>query len=339
MNSTRISAVLLMLLLVSPATAVEKAELRGVGEFEVPKWFKKSFLDLRLDVRQATEEGIRVMLYFGQAGCPYCAEFFNNNYSQKKIVDYTQRHFDAIEINIWGDREVTDFSGKIVAEKKFATDLKIWFTPTILFLNERNGVAFRINGYYPPHRFLAALKYVAGKHEKKMSFHEYYDKHSPTPTAGKLHTQSFFIKQPYRLAGSKRRKPLAVFFEQKNCMACDHLHSNVFTQPATLDQLKRFDVVQLDRRSDVPVITPAGDKTTARAWANKLNIGYSPSAVLFDRGKEVIRIEALLKAFHVQSLLDYVASGAYREESSLQRYIGERADRLREQGIVVDIWQ
>ncbi len=86
------------------------------------------------------------------------------------------------------------------------------------------------------------------------------------------------------------------------------------------------------------MITPASDKTTARAWANKLNIGYSPSIVLFDRGKEVIRIEALLKAFHVQSLLDYVASGAYRKESNLQRYIGERADRLREQGVVVDIW-
>ena len=63
-----------------------------------------------------------------------------------------------------------------------------------------------------------------------------------------------------------------------------------------------------------------------------------PTAVLFDGKKEIIQIEAMLKGFHVQSVLDYVSTGAYKTEPSFQRYISARADHLREQGIVVDIW-
>jgi hypothetical protein len=47
----------------------------------------------------------------------------------------------------------------------------------------------------------------------------------------------------------------------------------------------------------------------------------------------------MFKGFHVQSVLDYVASGAYKKQPELQRFIRERADHLREQGIVVDIWE
>ena len=130
-----------------------------------------------------------------------------------------------------------------------------------------------------------------------------------------------------------------MFFEQKDCAGCDTLHQNIFRQPATLEQLQRFRVVQLDRWSNAPVITPAGEKTTARQWAERLNIAYVPSAVLFVDSREVIRIEAFLKAFHVQSVLDYTASGAFRSQPDLQRFIRERAEHLRERGITVDLWE
>jgi thioredoxin-related protein len=87
------------------------------------------------------------------------------------------------------------------------------------------------------------------------------------------------------------------------------------------------------------VTTPDGRKTTARDWANELKIGYVPNVVLFDAGKEVIRIEAFMKSLHFQSVLEYVSSGAYKKQTSLQRYIRERADAIRERGVVVDIWK
>ena len=70
--------------------------------------------------------------------------------------------------------------------------------------------------------------------------------------------------------------------------------------------------------------------------SQKIDVKYAPSLLFFDsKGEEVFRIDAYLKSFHVQSVMDYVASGAYKRQSNFQRYIDERADHLREQGIEV----
>jgi len=320
-------------------SAAEKAEFRGAGQFEVFGWFKRSFLDMPEDVAEASQQGRRLLLYFGQDGCPYCAALFNTNFSQKHIADYTRKHFDAIEFNIWGNREVTDFAGRKLAEKEFAANLKVLFTPTILLIGENGETVLRINGYYPPHQFLAALQYVAEKQERKITFRESLAKLAPPAAKGALHLEPFFAKPPHDLSKIVPAKPLAVLFEQKDCAGCDRMHSEMFGDPDTLKQINRFHVIQLDRWSDMPVVTPAGRATTARRWADELNIVYVPNLVLFDAGKEVVRIEAYMKGFHVQSVLDYVASGAYQQQPSLQRFIRERADRLREQGIAVDIWK
>ena len=322
-----------------PGGAVaETATLKGVGQYAIPDWFKSSFLDLSEEAAAAGASGKHLLMYFGQEGCPYCAELFNNNFSQKHIVDYTRAHFESIDINLWGDREVTDFNGRRLTEKEFAAAHKVWFTPTILFFDEHGKQVLRINGYYPPHRFLHALQYLGDKREGGMNFSQYLATLSPAPAAGVLHAESFFVPQPHDLRKLKD-KPIAVFFEQKDCSGCDALHKNIFPQPATREQLKRFHVLQLDRWSDTPLVTLQGEKTTARKWAERLNIAYVPTAVLFDRGKEVIRIEALLKAFHVQSVLDYAASGAYRTQPNLQRFIRARAEGLLEHGVAVDLWE
>ena len=320
---------------VAPA---DLAPLKGVGDYSIPTWFKQSFLELPEEAAAAGAADKHLLLFFGQPGCPYCAELFNNNFSQPHIVDYTRRHFDSIDLNIWGDRDVKDFSGRTLSEKAFASGLKVWFTPSVLVFDKNGKQVLRLNGYYPPHQFLAALQFVAEKKYTRMSLAQYLAKAPPASAAGTLHSEPFFAPPPYDLtqAGGK---PLAVFFEQKDCAGCDALHQKIFRQPATLEQLKHFRVVQLDRWGNAPVITPAGEKTTARQWAERLNIAYVPSAVLFVDGQEVIRIEAFLKAFHVQSVLDYAASGAFRTQPDLQRFIRERADHLREHGITVDLWE
>jgi len=324
------------------AFAAEKAEFKGTGHFSVPGWFKHSFLDMPDDVAEASRSGKRLLIYFGQDGCPYCAELFNTNFSQPHIVDYTRRHYDAIDLNIWGDREVTDFSGKQMTEKQLAVKLKVWFTPTMLLIDEKGEIVLRINGYYPPHQFLAALKYAGEKQEQKMTFPEYYARLDPPPSKGVLNPEPFFSKPPYNLsmiASAKPAKPLAVFFEQKDCTGCDRMHSYILHDPETLKLIRKFNVIQLDRWARTPVITPDGRQTTARDWANELGIAYLPSVVVFDAGTEVIRVEAFLKSFHFQSVLDYVASGAYKNQPNLQRFIRARADALRDRGVAVDIWK
>jgi thioredoxin-related protein len=99
-------------------------------------------------------------------------------------------------------------------------------------------------------------------------------------------------------------------------------------------------VALLDMWSQDMLARPDGMTVSAAQWAQELKIQYAPSAVFFDvEGREVFRTEGYLKAFHVQSSMDYVASGAYREQPSFQRYIGARADALEAQGIHVDLME
>ncbi len=129
-------------------------------EIQVPPWFKISFLDLRDDLKEATAAKKRVMLYFGQNGCPYCKRLMEVDFRSPEIVAKTRSHFDVIEINILGSREVTDTRGAVATEKAFARALKVGYTPTLVVLDERGGILTRINGYYPPPAFSAALDYV-----------------------------------------------------------------------------------------------------------------------------------------------------------------------------------
>lgn len=331
-------------LVLTPAHAAREEPLAAgmvnPGAEEHPGWFKNSFLDLRDDVTEAAKHNKRVMLFFYQDGCPYCKKLLEDNFGQRQIAEKTRKYFDVIALNMWGDREVIDMQGRVTTEKAFATDLKVMFTPTLLALNEKGESALRINGYYAPHRFSAALDYAGQKKENESSFQDYLATKSPPAASGKLHQEPSYLKPPYLLKETLKRagKPLLVLFEQKQCQPCDELHLDIFRRPESRALLARFDVALLDTWSASEVVTPDGLKTTPRAWAKALKVGYVPTMVLFDAsGKEVFRAEGYLKAFHVQSVLDYVASDAYIEYPEFQRYVEARADALRAKGVVVDI--
>lgn len=336
---------LIFCFLSSPLMADEpskvRGEFKGAQPVEIPAWFKPSFLDVRADVEEAAESGKRLMLYFHQNGCPYCAKLVNDNFGKsKQVVDYMHKHFDAIDMNMWGDRPVVGLDGKDYNEKSYAASLKVWFTPTILFFDEQGKVALRINGYYDPEKFMHVLRYVSEKQETRMNFAEYYQQFTAPKTKAVLISEPFFARPSYDLADmSKGKKPVAVFFEQADCADCEQMHKTALKDADTLAIINGFNVIQLDRYADTPVVTPTGEVTTARKWADKLNIAYAPSVVLFDGGKEIIRIEAFLKTFHTQSVFDYVLSGGYKTETSFQRYIEHRADKIRNTGKTVDLWK
>ena len=316
-----------------------QADLVNPGYHEKPAWFKESFLDLREDIQEASENKKRVLLYFYQDGCPYCAKLLQDNLGQKKLANKTSKYFDVIAINMWGDKEVTDLKGQLTTEKKFTEQMKVMYTPTLVFLTEQGNVALRVNGYYAPNKFETALDYVRGHNEKKISFRNYARKFLKRATAGKLHQQDFILKPPYNLKKLlNSNKPLLVLFEQKKCHDCDELHNDVFKRKETLKQIKRFNVVRLDMWSKEQLIGLKGKKITAKALAKKLNIIHSPSFVFFDEsGKDIFRIDAYLKSFHTQSVLDYIASDAYKKQKNFQRYIAERADMLEAQGQHIDL--
>ena len=107
----------LVALLVALAAAVLPARAQVVSPYaiDIPPWFSESLLDMRDEVRDAAAQRKRVLLYFGQDGCPYCSALMRTNFSQRSISEKTQRHFTAIALNLWGDREVGWVDGRRLA--------------------------------------------------------------------------------------------------------------------------------------------------------------------------------------------------------------------------------
>lgn len=347
MQYAKVILILLIAIFSSYAILGEGAELevleRGMinpGYQEQPEWFKQSFLDIRQDIDEAAAAGKRLILYFYQDGCPYCKKLLQDNFGQREIAQRTQQYFDLIAINMWGDREVIDLQDTVTTEKLFARNLKVMFTPTLLMFNEQGAVVLRINGYYAPHRYLAAVDFVGQKLEEKTSFRDYQAGLAPQKTSGQLHHDADFLQPPYRLtqrsAGAVR--PLLVLFEQRVCAACDELHLDILSRNESRELLKSFDVVLLDMWSREPIETPSGEHKSIVQWAKTLDVKYAPSLIFFDRsGREVFRTEAYFKAFHIQSVLDYVATKAYVDEPEFQRFIERRAEQWRARGIEVDL--
>jgi len=331
-------------------TDIKAGTYSGAKTATHPHWFKESFLDLEEDINDASKQNKRLVVYFWQPGCPYCSQLWEDNFSKKEIEDSFRKHFQIIAINLWGDRDVVSIKGNDYTEKSFAEALNIQYTPTLLFFNEQHKVELKLNGYIPPEDFKLALEYAANKSPDKESYANWLasrnnaktkdDKNQDTALRP-LHKEDFFSKPSYHLDRSKQAadKMLAVFFEKEDCKNCDLLHQKTLQIPETRQLAKQFEAIQLNRYATTTVITPSGTNTTAKEWANTLGISYLPAIIFFDKdGEEVMRIDAQMRSFHVQSIFDYVLSGDYKTHKNFQRYISARADKLREQGINVDIW-
>jgi thioredoxin-related protein len=325
---------------VSTAFAQALAEPALPRPIDIPPWFTQSFLDLQDELQSAAHDKKRLLLYFGQDGCPYCRRLMEVNFSQRTIVDKVRGSFHAIALDIWGDLEVTWTDGRRMTEKQLARQLKVQFTPTLLFLDEQGRVEMRLNGYWPPHRFEAAIDYVVTRPSSPRTLAEYLEKHAKEAAREELNDEPFLMKPPFDLRRQSGSKPLAVLFETRSCRACDEMHAEGFQRTEMRALLARFDVARFALNDAREVTTPTGRKLSASSWARELKVDYTPTVVFFDGGnREVFRFEGYLRPFHLIGAFDYVAQGAYRTQPEFQRFLQDKAERLRERGQVVDLWR
>ena len=335
----KILPMLLLMLVPLQNSSATEGNFYGAKTAEKPDWFKESFLEFEEDVAEAAAAGRRVMLYFHQDGCPYCARLVEENFTDSETKAFIVENFDGITLNMWGDRPVVSVAGQDFTEKTFAAAMRVQYTPTLIFLDEQGKIALRLNGYYPPQDFRAALDYVAGRLEHKLSFSQYRLDAMP-PSGEKLIEEDFYLDQTdLNKIVADSNKPLAVYFESTNCTECATMHNRILTDKATRKLVKQVNNVQFDVTSTTQITTPDGRQITVSDWARELGIAYTPSVVFFDEdGIEVMRISAFLKTFHFQSVYAYVLDKAYLQEPEFQRYISARADHFIEAGFDTDIW-
>ena len=290
----------------------------------LPEWFKLSFLEIKTDIQEAKEQNKKgLIIYFGQKYCPYCKAHIKNNWEQKDIVQYTQKNFDVVAVDVKGQRPVLAYNGKTYTEKTFSALNKTNFTPSILFYNTQGQEILRLRGYRPPYQFRAALEYVADEHYKKESFRNYMARAETALSFGKveLNKNDLFNSPPHLLDRSKVKavQPLMVVFERKRCHACDVLHGGPFIRPEIESQLLKLEAVQLDINSEEKILTPDGEKLSTKQWAEQLNINYSPTILFFDKnGKEIIRIESVVWFYRLRNVLTYVLEGGYKKYPTFQ---------------------
>lgn len=303
-------------------------------EIEHPPWFKMSFLDLRADLREAATAGKKgIVAYFGQDNCAYCKQLMEQGFGTPDIALLAQRQFDVIALDIWGDQELTDPEGRVYTEREYALSHQANFTPTLLFYDAAGKLALKLRGYYPPYRLRAALEYVAAGHYRKESFSEYLARADPPPKfeVGDLNHRDFFPKPPHQLDRSRvpAQRPLVVFFERRDCHACDVLHTDPLSEPSLLKKIAAFDAVQLDMYADTPLVTPLGQRTTASEWARRLGIFFAPTLIFFDeRGREIFRVDSLVQEYRLGRVLDYVLEKGYASGLGYQQWHGRRREAI-----------
>ena len=338
--SRRTAAGLLFSTLALAWVAPAAAQQASPQAIDIPAWFTESFLDFEDEAAQAAREGKRLMLYFGQDGCPYCRELMVNAFSQRAIVDKAKAALMAVALNIWGSREVTWIGGARMTEKELARLLKVQFTPTLLFLDEKARVVARLNGYQTPARVAATIAYVTSKQESQRTLAEHLARQPPDAARPQLADEPFFAPPPYDLRRKPGAKPLAVLFETRSCQPCDELHDQAFKRAAVKAQLARLDVVRLPLADAVELVDPRGRKVVASAWARELQVPYSPTWVFFgDDGQEAFRVDGYVRAFHLAGALEYAATQGWRSEPQFQRWLQAKAERERAAGRPVDLWK
>ena len=156
--------------------AQAEAVMTDDGFYREP-WFLESFLELADDLAAATENKKRFAIMWELRGCPYCRETHLVNFAKPEITSYIRERFEILQLNIIGSREVTDFDGEKLTEKRFAQKYGVRGVPVFQFFPDsaaglgkkapREREVARGQGYIEPQPFLDMFRFVAERAYEK----------------------------------------------------------------------------------------------------------------------------------------------------------------------------
>ena len=145
-------------------------------------WYHQSFLEMDDDLEEALGEGKVLMVKFDQTGCIYCERVALEILAEPAINAYVREHFVVVQLDIYGNRDITDFDGDTRPENEMARKWGVIFTPTIYFVgNEVDGGTLpqasnvQMPGAFGKLTFLGFLQWVVERgYEKEEPFQKYF---------------------------------------------------------------------------------------------------------------------------------------------------------------------
>lgn len=328
----------LILFCIFLATSIAAAQtpsgtISGGRAHEMPAWFKSSFLNFQDEVSELRASGRHILVFMDLNDCPYCARTLEENFHQGANREYIQKNFDVIAVNVRGAGDVTWIDGANYNEQELALKLKVYATPTLVFIDPDGKKVLQLNGYRSPASLRHALEYVHTKAYRQQSLAVFTEKQKNAPVY-KMREHARFEKIN---DFSRVRGPLAVIFEDRHCVDCASFHEKVLNHPEVLAELKPFRVARLDASAETALVDVSGTRNTSRAWAAALGLNHRPGVVLFQDGKEITRLEGRFYHFHFKELLRYVSGRHYQRYDRFGAYLSDRQAELLRQGVNIDL--
>jgi len=100
---------------------------------------------------------------FEQPKCHAC-DVLHSEPLQDSLVRERFQGFDVVQLNVWdGNTPVITPDGRRVTPSEWAADLKLFYTPTLIFFDIRGQEIFRIDSVVQFFRLAGVLRYVAEK--------------------------------------------------------------------------------------------------------------------------------------------------------------------------------
>ncbi|MCV2881471.1 SoxW family protein [Actibacterium sp. XHP0104] len=99
-----------------------------------PVWLEDTFKDMSEDFASAQDQGKRLLIIWEQRGCLYCKKMHTEVFPDPAIQEILTQNYFIVQMNLFGDVEVTDFDGTTLSEKEMARRWGVMFTPTMMFM-------------------------------------------------------------------------------------------------------------------------------------------------------------------------------------------------------------
>jgi thioredoxin-related protein len=126
------------------ATGLARSETRDPGTH----FFDSTFGDLKEELVKAKADGKKgVLLMFEMDECPFCQRMKANVLNQSEIQDYYKANFLIFPLDIEGNIDITDFSGKATTQKAMALEeYRVRATPVFAFFDLDGKLVTRYTG-------------------------------------------------------------------------------------------------------------------------------------------------------------------------------------------------
>lgn len=161
---TLAAATIAAMMLALPVAAVEM----GDDGLHKTDWMRDTFKDLREDLDEANAEGKRLAIIVEQRGCIYCNKMHEEVFPVPEVDAFIHENFFFVQLNMFGDVDVTDFDGETLSEKEMVRKWGMMFTPTIMYFPEEvteeipasRAAASIIPGAFGKHTTLNMMKWI-----------------------------------------------------------------------------------------------------------------------------------------------------------------------------------